>query len=295
MKVLLFLLNLANFQADKMEILATEEGRVSLFKGNVTITEGDTKITAQNAAFYQTKGLALVYDSVTIQTLKAKLTADSARYLLEAAKTVLKGKPKVFHETQVVETDSLVFDHQTGKAYTDQTVVITDTTRNLTIQGKKAEYDLREEVAHLYSEPVLTIKRGSVITVKGERMDLFLRDGLAQTVGDAILTSAKTVLQCESLVYYYNENFGLALGSPVITEGENSVSGDTVRFYTKDERLSRVEIKNNSKGEYLTEDGDRVEVQGMRITIFFDDETKVKGLEVVRPTLGNLYRHKKER
>ncbi len=290
MKLLLFLLNIANFQSDKMEILNTDEGRITVFKGNVVITEADTRITAQNAALYQTRGLALVSDTVVILTPEAKITADTAFYYLEAAKTVLKGTPRIFHETQVIEADSLVFDHRTGTAYTDQTVFITDTTKNLTIQGRNAEYNLKTEIAHLRTEPVLTIKRDSLITVTSQRMDLAAKEGVTQAVGNVILSSGKTTLFCDSLVYYYKKNFGLGLGSPKITDGENTATSNTVRFYTENEQLVRIELEENGHGEYFTDNGDRIEIEGYRITIFLN-KNKVDRLVVERPTLGNLYRH----
>jgi lipopolysaccharide export system protein LptA len=292
MSLLFFIFSIANFQSDKMEILNTDEGRITVFKGNVVITEEHTRITAQTAAFHQTKGFAVVSDTVVIRTEQATITADTAYYYLDAERTVLKGHPKIFHESQVISADTLVFDHRTGQAFTDMTVLITDSTKNLTIQGRKAEYNLKTEIAHLRADPVLTIKKDSVITVTSQRMDLMGKDGLAQAVGTVLLTSGKTLLKCDSLVYYYNKNTGQAFGSPKIEEGANSATSDTVRFYTEKEALTRVDLEDNARGEYWTDDGDKVEVEGKRITIFFNDN-KVERLEVDRPTLGNLYRHKK--
>ena len=53
------------------------------FQTNIKITDGIDTITADNADFFSSKSLALIYDNIEYNSFRGLLKADNIRYDLE--------------------------------------------------------------------------------------------------------------------------------------------------------------------------------------------------------------------
>ena len=279
----------ADIEAGKMEILNTDEGRVTVFKEGVTIIDRDTKITARNARFYEKKDLAIVYDSVKIVNPSAVVKSETADYYLSERKTILKGNVSVVQESLEISAPELLVEYQNDRASAKKSFVITEKPHSIQITGKTGEYFLNTEEGMIDSLPNLTVKKNETLEVTSQKLSFKNKDNLAEASGKVIVISGKAILYCETLIYNWAKDSGAAFGKPILREDKNEVKGKTFYFFTKDGELQRMEIKDEANGYYYNEENDRIEIGGEMLGLLFS-EGKTNSINVKNLKLGKLYR-----
>lgn len=279
----------ADIEAGKMEILNTEDGRVTVFKDGVTIVDGDTKITAQNAIFYERKNLAVVYDSLKITNPSATIKSDTANYYLSERKTILKGNVLVTQESLEIKAPELIVEYQKDLASAQNGFSISEKPHSIEITGKTGNYLLNREEGIIDSLPYFEINKNETLKVISQKLSFKNKEHFAAASGKVLVTTGHAILTCDSLTYNWENDSGTALGQPVLKEDNNRIEGNTIYFFAHEAKLERMKVEGEAYGNYFNDEGDRIEIGGDLLSIFFTDG-KTNSIEVKNVKLGKLYR-----
>jgi lipopolysaccharide export system protein LptA len=279
----------ADIEAGRMEILNTPEGKVTVFMDGVTIVDRETKITAQNARFYENKNLAVVQDSVKITNPSAVIKSDIANYYMNERKTILKGNVSVIQESLEIRAPELTVEYQKDRASAQNGFLIIEKPHSLQIKGKSGEYFLNKEEGMIDSLPYLEIKKNETLKVTSQRLSFKNKEKYAVASGKVMVSSGKAVLECDTLIFNWEKDSGKALGEPVLKENGNEVSGKTIYFFTKEGGLERLEVEGDAYGLYFNEQGDKVEIGGESLGLLFSSG-KTNSITVKNVQLGKLFR-----
>jgi lipopolysaccharide export system protein LptA len=279
----------ADIEAGKMEILNTQEGRVTVFKEGVVIIDRETKITAQNAIFYESKNLAIVYDSVKITNPSATIKSDTANYYLSERKTILKGNVLVIQESLEITAPELIVEYQKDLASAQNGFLISEKPHSIEMTGKTGEYSLNREEGIIDSLPYFEINKNETLKVISQKLSFKNKEHFAAASGKVLVTSGHAILTCDSLTYNWEKDSGTALGQPVLKEDNNKIEGNTIYFFAREAKLERMKVEGEAFGNYFNDEGDRVEIGGDLLSIFFADG-KTNLIEVKNVKLGKLYR-----
>ncbi len=284
MVVLIFLFSLARFSADKLEIL---QGGVRVLQGDVRIEDDGTVIRAENATLYEREDMAVISDEVKIHTKRADIFTDTAYYYFKEQKTLLKGRVRIHSDSVEINTPLVWFFNKENRAKTDSLITITDK-KGVRVLGRRGVYDFNKEKGWLYENPKLIIEKEKV-QVTSKEMEIDNREGVASGIGDVELKSEKTALRCDTILFYTHKNTGIALGNPYLLDGDNRVKGDSVCFFIKDNRLESLKISGNVKAIYFTSEGDRIEIEGGEMGLYFKEE-RLDRIDITNHSVGVLYR-----
>jgi hypothetical protein len=267
----------ADISAPKMEILDSPQGRVTVFPQGITITDKDTKITGKNAVFYEKENRAKIYDSLLINTSQFTITADTAYYAFGEKKTTLKGNVKVESETLRIETPTLTFEQSKNLVKARDGVIIKEKLQNLTIMSKIGEYNFTDALGTVDSSPTLYIERSETTIVHSSKMILKNRQDQFLAIDSVSAKTGKTILKCDTLLFFIKEDSGLALGNPKVLDNKNEIEGKTIKFYFAKEdsnhtaqdksSLKNVKVLDAANATYFTEEGGKLEVQGQIFSI----------------------------
>ena len=279
----------ADIEAGKMEILNTDEGRVTVFKEGVTIIDRDTKITARNAYFYEKKDLAIVFDSVKIINPSAVVKSDTANYYLNERKTILKGNVSVIQESLEITAPELLVEYQKDRASTKKSFVITEKSHSIQITGKTGEYFLAKEEGRIDSLPYLTVKKDETLQVTSQILSFKNKENSAEAIDKVKVISGKAILHCDTLIYNWAKESGVAFGKPILKENKNEVNGKMFYFFTQKGKLEKMEIRDEANGHYYNEENDRIEIGGEILGLQFTNG-KTNSISVKNLKLGKLYR-----
>lgn len=262
----------ADISAPKMEIIDSPQGRMTVFPQGIIITDKDTKITGKNAVFYEKENKAKISDSLLIVSPQFSITADTAYYSFAEKKTILRGEVRVESETLRIETPTLIFEQGKNLVKAQDSVIIKEKLQNLTIFSKVGEYNFNEALGMIDSFPTLQIERSDTTIIHSKKMILKNRQSQFLAIDSVSATTGKTILRCDTLLFYIKEDSGVAFGNPKILDKQNQISGKTIKFYfSQDENnqqsqeksaLKTVKILEAANANYLTEDGGKLDVQG---------------------------------
>ncbi|MDH5683816.1 MAG: hypothetical protein OEZ20_05070 [candidate division WOR-3 bacterium] len=283
----------ADIEANKMEILNTEEGKVTVFKDGVTILDGDTKIMARTARFYERKNLAIVQDSVKITNPSGAISCDFADYYLDQRKTILRGSVSVIQESLEIMAPELTVEYKKDKAIAKNGFTVIAKPHSLQITGKTGEYFLTKEEGTIDSLPYLEIKRTDTLKVSSQKLSFNNKQTRALAWGKVKVETGNAVLQCDTLIYNWEKDSGVALGSPLLKEASNEATGKEIYFFTKDGELQRIEIQGTAFGQYFNQQGDMVNITGESMNLLFS-EGKTSSITARNVNLGKLYRHEEK-
>jgi lipopolysaccharide export system protein LptA len=273
-----------------MEIIKTPFGQETVFSDSVSITDGDTRITAGRARMNERLGYAVIADSVLIENPDASVFADSAVYLMEEQTTRLFGDVVVEQESVLIQAPFLLYSIADKKAFADSGVTVRSRTRDMWLSGDRGTYDMDMNVGIVDSNPVLVQVSGDdTVTVTGREVSWLESESRAVAVGEVKVSSGKAVLECDTLHFFPGADSGFAFGNPRVSDSLSRTDGDTIVLRVADGNLEQVTITGHATGKYKTESGDVVDVVGRVIRIAMENGD-VDRIEVLEMESGRLAR-----
>lgn len=269
--IIFFLLALAPFSADKVEIVKENGESIVHLLGNVNIEDEQTKITCSQARFNETKNYAVLTKNIHIVDQQGEINADFATYDFNSKQGFLKENVFLVRKNETFSSDSLVYDGMKHHVEMFSSVVIEDTDSTLRAFGTYAWYDLEEEVGFLMDNPSLEILREerSPMFVQAQRFRLDNKMNLLYGFDSVVATIDSVVVTCDTFIYDVKAENGTMM-KPVITEVNNQLIGKTGRFVMRDNDIESLSVYDGWS-EYYTEKGTKNVVEGEEITILFDD------------------------
>jgi lipopolysaccharide export system protein LptA len=257
----------------------------------VVIADGSTRITAGFARLSEAKGIAVVSDSVFIQSPDALIWADSATYRLNEKVTELFGGVRVRQESLEILAPMLSYSVAERKVFCPTGLVVQSEQRDFRLVGDNGTYDLGSETGVVDQNPRMVQTGGGADSVVGiaQEMRWFARESRALAAGDVDVSSGQSRLECDSLVYFAAVDSGHAWGSPRLSDSSSTAQGDSIAFLVRSGRLKTVTIQGNATSHYLTTSGERIDVSGRSIVILLEGG-EVAVIEVHELLSGALVR-----
>ncbi len=282
--------NGADIYARRMEIIKTPEGQETVFRDSVSITDGDTRITARRARINEQLGVAVIADFVFIETPDALVWADSAVYLMAEKRTELFGNVRVQQESLLITAPVLFYSIPDRLVEAGSGLVIRSSGRDFELTGERGWYDLAGDTGVVDSSPVLVQATGDdSVIVTAQCMSWHDLESRAVAQGGVRVGSGRAALLCDTLSFFPGSDSGMALGNPQVSDSLSRTAGDTITILLDQGQLDIVTVSGNAQGHYVTEGEDEVEFSGQSIRIEFDQGEAVR-VEVERLASGKLVR-----
>jgi lipopolysaccharide assembly outer membrane protein LptD (OstA) len=259
------------------------QGATANLKGRVVVDEADYRLTADSVAYDLTRRFAWAWgDSVVVWTYKDSIYAsgkyaeyDQSAELLHMSQrpTVLFGYPDSADMLEVI-ADNIDYSSQTRIADADGQVTMKS--GNVRTSSGCATADLANNVLDLYDNPIAwrgkSRLEGGVIGVILENRKVHRIDVIDSARGSFIeAVESDTMLHDESKlagdymvldfekgelakVTCYGQAYSWYYPNPRggKKQDENEVSGDTIIFFTEDNRLKSVHVVGGAIGSFIS-------------------------------------------
>jgi lipopolysaccharide export system protein LptA len=256
----------------------------------VVITDGDTEIRAQAARMYERQGVAVITDSVRILSPDALIEADSAFYYLKERRAELYGNVRVHQDSLDILAPLLEYRSSDRLVRAQNGVTLVNPERGFRLDGRRGSYDLGRDIGTVDQSPVLVWERErDSARVTSRQMEWHDKESRALATGSVRLVSGASEVTCDTVVYFAGPDSGLALGSPEVRDSVSHASGQSMAFQLSGGALREVTIRENAAGEYQTEGGDLVEVEGRGIHLWLEGG-EIDRIEVTDLGSGRLVR-----
>ncbi|MEO0079043.1 MAG: LptA/OstA family protein [candidate division WOR-3 bacterium] len=258
----------AEIAACRMELVRTSDGEAAVFHDSVVITDKDTRIDADAARLYESRGLAVMSGSVLISSPDARIRADSARYSLSDRRAELFGEVHVEQDSLDIFAPHILHLAQDKLVIADQGLTLHGRTRPFRITGRRGRYDLARNIGLVDEDPALAWFRDEdTARVTSDAMYWYENESRAVAQGGVSIRSGASELLCDTVVFVSGPDSGLALGRPSMKDRSSSATGDTMVFFVRDGALARVNIQGRAAGTYRTEGGELIDISGRSISL----------------------------
>lgn len=202
----------------------------------------------------------------------------------------LSQRTAVVNGAQTLIADDLDYNKVQAFGKARGNVVWTDTTQNITIKSQAADFDDRKQTVLAYNKPIL-------INVSGNDTLFLTADTLKGFTQPAQTKSAKpeqkdttqykafyayrnvklfrTDMQgvCDSLVYGTQDSVFRMYYNPIVWSDNNQMYADTIIAYTKNNRLTQLNLIRNGYMASREDPGIYNQIKGKNISGFFNDST----------------------
>lgn len=305
------------FDVTADRLVGTSQGNDVILEGHVKITHGTTIATA-DSGFYQKQAelISLVGNVVVLQngievrgsrgeylkTLRravfpsgvevldggAKLTADRGTYDIAGDSLDARGHVAYAEGMNSMEAARVTYLRSAGSIVARDSVVMRDDDYGAVVSAGRVIYFRDRDYGVARDHPVLEIlaREGrEAMTVAADSMELFAKQKRAIAIGDVSIAREKTRGHCGRAEFLDLEDTSFLTENPTLTQGESSVSGDSITVYSTDEQISKVVVLGRARCFYRPEDKEGSELDGSEIVINFA-EGEISEMEITGGATG---------
>lgn len=289
------LLSAAELYARKMAIVRTVKGQATILRDSVAIIDGETVIHCRHAKLTPSQDHAVLWDSVLITTPEVLVQADSVEYFFPEHRLGLfarSGEEVLIRQESVeIRSPAIEYALKEGVVKTSRRFELTGISKSFILTGEKGCYFVNSRSGSVDSNPVLTLREddGDSVVITAENMQYFDGEGLLKASDSVQIRFGTGQLLCDRAVFFIKADSGIAWGQPQLRDSSGEAKGETLVFYLSDRSLKQVSLHGEARGEYRTEAGETVLVNGSALSMLLN-EGRIEEIVVDNLISGQLIR-----
>ncbi len=264
----------------KTEVLYLDEKKdLFYYLTPATIHSEQTEITSGKGYFYSNTNLVTFKQEVLVVNPDYTMSADTMDYYVHSEKVIFRGptdillkedsiycekgfydpqtktalfrqNAKVISEASILIADSIVVDEQQEFSKSFGHVQVIDTINKVTITGHVGHFDQKSNTSFMTDSAVfIQYMDDDTLYLHGDTIKA-LEDSSAQKsfyVYHQVRMFKKDMQAvCDSLTYSFSDSLIKLFREPVVWNGNNQISGDTISILSYDNTLHRMFIDGNS-------------------------------------------------
>lgn len=250
--------------------------KVVYFRKNVVLTNPEYTMTCDTLKYSTATEVAWFFGPTWIKSKENRIYCENGYYNTRTEVSEFGVNAALHSKGQSISADWLWYDRnkETGKAR--KNVVIRDTSEKLVLRGHFADYFEADE--HI----VLT--DSAVMEKEFSRDTLFLHGDTLRSVTDtatgmrqmAVYRNVKFFKRdfqgkCDSLAYTEVDSLMRLFGNPIIWNGENQLTADSIRLQLAGDQLSELIMRNSSFIISIEDSLHYNQIRGKHINGYFRD------------------------
>jgi len=227
------------------------------FVSNVTLENPKYTVNSEQLDFFSETGGAYLYGKSTIESETSTVYCERGFYNTRLDEGYFVKNSRVDYSNRILHGDSIYFNRNKSFASATNNIKLIDTLNKSVIKGHYAEV-FREK------DSVFITKRAVAITVQ-ENDSIYIHADTLQVTGKpdfriikgyyrarmfkkGIGNEAPTSGSCDSIFVDQNKGITKLLRNPIVWQGENQITGDTIHILSnkKTDQLDTLKVFNNA-------------------------------------------------
>lgn len=274
--------------ANRVELVTTPQGRMTVLDSNVVIVHGTATITADHGEAYETDERAVLTGRVKMVDKGRTLTGDQATYYKKDKRAEVTGNVVMVDSGQTLTSDRLVYFRDDERIEADSRVRLESKDKKTAVTGSHGVYEEKTKHGVMIGMPRLLLRDDrldTTLTIDSDQMEVFNNEDRALAEGHVVMTRKGNKARCANLEYFRKEERAVLKGKPVAEEGDNTLTGREMEVFLKDNKIVRVVVKGEALAKETPKDttgtSGGTEVRGDTLTMYVKndtlDRTEVRG------------------
>ncbi|HRD51851.1 MAG TPA: OstA-like protein [Flavobacteriales bacterium] len=273
-----------------------------IFGRNVLLEHPERRISTDTMHYGTGSGIAAFFGPTTITQGETVIATLGGTYDTRAERARFTRRTSVRSKGRLLEGDSLHYDRTNGIGLAWGHVAISDSSGDMRALGSEGRYNERTESSMVTGRAELQLRMGTdTLYLHGDTL-FTMPDGTGRRVtARRHVRFFKRDLQgaCDTLLFSDADSLIRMHHQPVLWNGADQITGDTIRIALKHGKAHRLHVRGNGfllsradtnrydqvtgtvmTGYFVDDALDRLDVEGNARTVYFTREKKDDGEEV---------------
>jgi lipopolysaccharide assembly outer membrane protein LptD (OstA) len=241
--------------------------------GNVTVKDQGVDVSGSQGEYFRIERRALFPRGIKVIESGSVLTADRGTYDTAGDSIQVEGDVAYSEGAKSMAADNAVYLRAGNLIRAWGNVLLKDESYGASLAAGRVKYLRDKKYGTAREHPVLEVaarENREAIIVRADSMEFFSDERRAVAIGDVRVLRAKAEGHSGRAVFLDLEDKSVLTETPTLVEADNSLSGDSITVYSKNEEISNVVVTGNARCIYKPASGERSELTGSRITLDFD-------------------------
>jgi lipopolysaccharide export system protein LptA len=198
--------------------------------------------------------VAYFFGSTTIKGKGDKIICENGWYDTKKEVSTFSKNAILHSDKRTLKADSLFYDRKNGIGKAFKNISLFDSTQNITLYGNYGYLNRKTKYSFVTKKPYATMvmDKNDTLFLYADSLFLYQFDlklkQKEQIKGYHQVKIVKSDIQgvCDSLVYLKSDSTLSMFSKPVIWNGVNQITADTIHFYINNSRLDSFDLRNNS-------------------------------------------------
>jgi lipopolysaccharide assembly outer membrane protein LptD (OstA) len=253
--------------------------------GRARVMEGPVEVRGDECVYLRLERKVLFPRGMQALDSLSMVLADSGSYDLDTEVLDVEGNVFYVEGDRTIVADRAVYHRKNEFIETVGSVVIADSDYGATLRAEYVTYDRPAGYGIAVGNPVLEVRdrrtegapgdsaaapeEEEPVIVSSDSMEVFVDTHRAVAVGNVRIVRGSVVGTGGRAIFLDDEDKTILTESPLLVDGESSLSGQTISMFSRDNRISRLESAGMARSVYTTEGGETSELTGDHITFNF--------------------------
>jgi lipopolysaccharide export system protein LptA len=219
------------------------------FKDNVQLKSPDYTMYSDTLDYFATSRTAYFYGPTRIISKENTIVCNSGWYNTISEKASFNRGAQIHSEKSSIIADSLFYDRKQGLGKGTGNIRLCDSSESFTVYGQKGTYYQRSNESYITEAPMaMQTKDKDTLYVMAETF-YFKNDSLDKRMRAYKKASVyQKELQgvCDSLEYAFNDSTISLFNGPLLWNGKNQISGDTMYIQLKNNKINTLKVSENA-------------------------------------------------
>lgn len=224
------------------------------FKKNVVLINPEYTMKSDTLMYNTIAKTSYFYGPTVIEGKKDKITCENGWYDTKKEISQFSKNAVLYTENKILKADSLFYDRKNtiGKAFNN--IELYDSIQKITLYGNYGITNAKTKKTFVTQKPyaVMIMDKKDSMFLYADSIFLFQGDKKLKQK-EALKAHRKVKIfksdiqgVCDSLVYQKSDSTLSMFSSPIIWNGVNQITADTIHFFINNNQLDSFELRNNS-------------------------------------------------
>ncbi|GAB1449188.1 MAG: hypothetical protein L6Q78_10640 [Bacteroidia bacterium] len=221
------------------------------FKKEVAFVNPEYTMTSDTLLYNTGSKKVSFFGSADIKSAKDRILCDRGWYDTKTDITQLSGKPVLFSDRRMLEADSLFYNRKTKFGRGIKNFHLFDSAQKLHVYGSFAQTNGLKGYTYVTGTPYVFRSDGKdSLYIFADTIAVFQKQKLQKEYIQAYrrvkIFQKEIQVVTDSLVYLADDSCISLFYSPIMWNGENQISSDTIRFYLKNNSIDSFRLLSDA-------------------------------------------------
>lgn len=223
-------------------------GNVFYFKDNVQLRSPEYTMYSDTLDYHAGSKTAYFFGPTRIISKENRIECNYGWYNTRSEKAQFSKRAGLYSDSVSILADSLLYDRKTGTGTGIGNIHLCDSVQKADIYGQYGQHFEKTSGSMISGNPLAVIASGKDTMYLSADTFYFRNDSvrLLKAFRNTRILQSELQGRCDSMVYHFSDSVIRLFHKPILWNGLNQITGDTMRVFTANNTVSALQVSGNA-------------------------------------------------